>query len=78
MYSWYEVSWKGKQMIQIESGTTKDRFIELMVEFFTDAWDLPPIFLASTRKKKKLFEFCQLFPEFNEKIKGLEVNLIDD
>ena len=77
-YSWYEVSWKGERMLQIQTGTSKNRFIELMVEFFTDAWDTPPIFLASERKKKKLYEFMQLFPEFNEKIKGLKINLIDD
>ena len=77
-YSWYDVSWKDSQMLQIESGTSKDYFIQLMVEFFTDAWDTPPIYLASDKKKKKLFKFCKLFPEFNEKIKDLEVNLIDD
>lgn len=76
--SWYDVSWKDKQIIQVESGTSKDEFIKLMVEFFTDAWDSPPIFLASDRKKKAIFKFCQLFPEFNDKIEGLEVNLIDD
>ena len=78
VYSWYEVNWKGRQIIQIQSGISKDEFIKLMVEFFTDVWDTPPIFLASNKKKKTLFEFCQLFPEFNEKIKDLEVNLIDD
>lgn len=75
--SWYDISWKDKRFLQIESGTSKDDFIKLMVEYFTDAWDIPPIFLASDRKKKQIFKFCQLFPEFNDKIKDLKINLED-
>ena len=50
-YSWYEVSWKGERILQIQTGTSKNKFIKLMVEFFTDAWDTPPI--LSFRKKEK-------------------------
>jgi len=74
-YGWYDVSLEGKQMIQIETGTRKDQFFQLMVEYFTDAWDTPPIFLASNRRKKTLFKFCKMFPEFNEKISGLEMKI---
>jgi len=77
-HSWYDVSWNGKRIIQVQAGTSKEYFIQLMIEFFTDVWDTPPIYLASDCKKKKIFKFCKLFPEFNDKIKDLEVNLIDD
>lgn len=33
------LSWRDKQILQIQTSTSKDRFIELMVEFFTEAWD---------------------------------------
>ena len=64
--------------LQVQSNVKPDRFIDLMVEFFTDAWDEPPVFLASDKTKKEIFELCSLFPEFNEKIKGKEVNLDDE
>lgn len=75
--SWYDIIWKDERILQIQSGTSKDYFIQLMIEYFTDAWDTPPIFLASNEKKKKIFKFCKLFPDFNDKIKDLKVNLID-
>jgi hypothetical protein len=74
---WYDVSWKDKRYIQVQCGTSVDRFIKLMIEYFTDAWDTPPIYLASNRNKKQLFKFCSLFPEFNQKIIGLNINLTD-
>lgn len=74
-YKWYEITKDGKMCLQIESSVTPQRFIELMVEFFTDAWETPPVFIASDKSDKKLFEFCKIFPEFNEKIKDLDIYL---
>jgi hypothetical protein len=77
-YRWYEIYWKDEMYLQVETSVSVERFIELMVEFFTDAWDEPPVFLASDKNKKQIFNFMNNFPEFVEKIKGLEVNLTDD
>lgn len=74
-YSWYEVYKNHRMVLQIESGTSVERFIQLMVEYFTDAWETPPIFLASEEGNEKLFELCKTFPEFNEKIKDLNIIL---
>jgi hypothetical protein len=76
--SWHEIYWNHDQYLQVQSNVIPERFIELMVELFTDAWETPPVFIASSKNKKQLFELCNIFPEFNEKIKGLKVNLIDD
>ena len=77
-YNWYEIYWNHDMYLQVQSNVTPESFIDLMVGFFTDAWDELPVFLASDKTKKEIFELCSLFPEFNEKIKGLEINLVDE
>lgn len=61
-YSWYEVKdKKGKLVLQIEEGTTKDYFIQLLVEFFTDDWDFPPIFWLLIYLRKNYLIFVRFF-----------------
>lgn len=72
-YKWYECYKDHKLLFQVEMGVTVDQFINALVENFTIPDKIPTFFIAGGSTNEEVFEKCILFPEFNERIKGVDI-----